>query len=884
MTERAPSPIPSLDILRFKLNTKFDTANQIVEHPEVRTGWWSAFWPLKAGARWKREEKLGEGGYGEVYLQQEQQTGELRAVKEVKLDSAKYKKLGDRHKVIERELRTMLALRNNNLFVKCQGWYEDMNSIYIAMEYMKDGDLSQYIRTESKTITEEKARQIVEQVIDGLVVLHQRKICHRDLKPKPYIDPIPTNGLLLLESSYELRIWRSYQGKTSMLELNLNRKSNILIASLDPLRIKLADFGSSKNMANMSQPSNRGGTLGYMAPELLGYQKPNKSFDWMAVDMWALGCVVFEILTGQTPFAAASKVTSTTESISGLDPEIEYTLEANTKLFHAYCTGDAEFPEKTLKLRIRVSEWGVEFCKRCLTPKQWLRITSSEARMHSWITKRGELDTLIFKYEMGDCSVMGEALLLAANSGGTKSISHLLDRFGVDLNAKEARVHGRTALQAVAGNGHIETVSYLLDRGADINIEAAEFGGRTALQAAAGRGHLNVVSLLLSRGADIDAGAAEFDGRTALQAAAGSGHIGVVRLLLEKGAPINARAGYVRGRTALQAAAGGGHTEVVELLLREGADVSAKAGDEGGRTALQAAAGGGHTEVVRCLLGGGADVNAEPGGSGGLTALQAAAGGGYIDTVKVLLIKGATLNARAGEIGGRTALQAAAGNGQTQMVEILVSIGAHINAEGAQSNGRTALQAAAEGRHSEIVLLLLGHGAKVNARAVDYHGRTALQAAAGSGYLDIVSLLLTEGADVNACAAHSSGRTALQAAAENGHMDTVLLLLDRGADINAEAGDIEGRTALQAAAGGGHLDVVLLLLEKGANINASAGWGNGMTAFQAAVNGGHGAIVRHLFDKGAHLKPKDEASSGRITLGVLEVSRMLRRPEYDDII
>lgn len=113
MAERAPTPIPSLDILRFKLNTKFDIANQIVEHSEGWTGyWWPIVWLLQAGARWKREEKLGEGGYGEVYLQEEQRTGELRAVKEVKLNSTKYKKLEDRHRVIERELRTMLALRD----------------------------------------------------------------------------------------------------------------------------------------------------------------------------------------------------------------------------------------------------------------------------------------------------------------------------------------------------------------------------------------------------------------------------------------------------------------------------------------------------------------------------------------------------------------------------------------------------------------------------------------------------------------------------------------------------------------------------------------------------------------------------------------------------
>jgi serine/threonine protein kinase len=110
MAERAPSPILSHDILRFKLNTKIDAKNQIVEHSEGKRGWWPVVWPLlQAGTKWKREDKLGEGGYGEVFLQQEQRTGELRAVKEIKLE---FRKMGDRHRVIERELRTMLALRD----------------------------------------------------------------------------------------------------------------------------------------------------------------------------------------------------------------------------------------------------------------------------------------------------------------------------------------------------------------------------------------------------------------------------------------------------------------------------------------------------------------------------------------------------------------------------------------------------------------------------------------------------------------------------------------------------------------------------------------------------------------------------------------------------
>lgn len=72
--------------------------------------------------------------------------------------------------------------------------------IYIIMEYVPGGELSTYLQTQGK-IAEEMVRTIARQVLRALHYLHKRRITHRDIKP-----------------------------------------DNILIASLDPLRIKLSDF------------------------------------------------------------------------------------------------------------------------------------------------------------------------------------------------------------------------------------------------------------------------------------------------------------------------------------------------------------------------------------------------------------------------------------------------------------------------------------------------------------------------------------------------------------------------------------------------------------------------------------------------------------------
>lgn len=76
-----------------------------------------------------------------------------------------------------------IILQHSHLFVQFFGWYENENDIFLAMEYIKNGDLSQYMKK-----NHDKARansgEITKQILEGLQVLHQEGICHRDLKPQ----------------------------------------------------------------------------------------------------------------------------------------------------------------------------------------------------------------------------------------------------------------------------------------------------------------------------------------------------------------------------------------------------------------------------------------------------------------------------------------------------------------------------------------------------------------------------------------------------------------------------------------------------------------------------------------------------------------------------
>lgn len=144
---------------------------------------------------------------------------------------------------------------------------------------------------------------------------------------------------------------------------------------------------------------------------------------------------------------------------------------------------------------------------------------------------------------------------------------------------------------------------FLLLSGVDINEDPGINHGRTELQAAAGEGHLQMVKILIeSYDADVNKEAGSHYGRTALQAAAGGGHLQVVKFLLEKGADIDGEIGFRYGRTALQAAAECGSLDIIQLLLDNGANASEPVDDESGITPFQAAALGPHLDAMELLL------------------------------------------------------------------------------------------------------------------------------------------------------------------------------------------------------------------------------------------------------------------------------------------
>ncbi len=180
-----------------------------------------------------------------------------------------------------------------------------------------------------------------------------------------------------------------------------------------------------------------------------------------------------------------------------------------------------------------------------------------------------------------------------------------------------ALLGGCVSIQSAAHKGDLKEVRKQLTSGTNVNSETFRMR-RSALHEAAGNGHIEIVKLLLEKGADVNI--RENCGATPLHRAAHGGHTKVMKILLQNGADT-----FQRGTgcgTPLEWAARKGQLKAIEILLDHGADVNYE-------TPLHAAVETGHVEIVDYLVARGADVNKR--GAGGCTPLHCTFRGQQLD-------------------------------------------------------------------------------------------------------------------------------------------------------------------------------------------------------------------------------------------------------------
>ena len=234
-------------------------------------------------------EKLGEGGMGEVYLAKDTTLDRNVALKFLPLH---YTEDAGIKKRFEREAQAAAALNHPNLITIYEINQSEGRS-YIAMEYVEGNSL----RTELDRglFPIERITYVFTQMCRGLNKAHQAHIVHRDIKP-----------------------------------------ANILIAAND--QVKILDFGLAM-LAHKTRITLGGttvGTISYMSPE----QHRGELADTRS-DIWSLGVVLYEMITGQLPFRG------------------EYDQVTIYRILH-------EQPESVLKLRNNISGVFDHIVTKCL--------------------------------------------------------------------------------------------------------------------------------------------------------------------------------------------------------------------------------------------------------------------------------------------------------------------------------------------------------------------------------------------------------------------------------------------------------------------------------------------------------------------------------------
>ncbi|MGE5175683.1 MAG: protein kinase domain-containing protein, partial [Hyphomicrobiales bacterium] len=237
--------------------------------------------PLSPGARFGSYEILapiGAGGMGEVYRARDTRLGREVAIKVLPRDLAATPEVRAR---FEREARLISSLNHPNICTVHDVGHEG-DDYFLVMELVEGESLAE--RTARGPLPTADVLRIGVQIADALDKAHRAGIVHRDLKP---------GNVMLAKSGAKL------------LDFGLARNA-----------APLAEAGSGAHSPTMSRPLTAEGTIvgtfQYMAPEQLEGAEADAR-----TDIWALGCVLYEMATGTAAFGGKSQASLISSIMSG---------------------------------------------------------------------------------------------------------------------------------------------------------------------------------------------------------------------------------------------------------------------------------------------------------------------------------------------------------------------------------------------------------------------------------------------------------------------------------------------------------------------------------------------------------------------------------------
>ena len=218
--------------------------------------------PYELNEKYILTELLGEGGFACVYKASVRGDSRLVAIKV--LSKSVCQRPMDKER-LQRELDVMAFVRDDHI-VNLLDFFEDASTFFIVMDLCKGGSLYDYIFSKSKHIPEHIMASIFREIVTAIQICHNHNVAHRDLKLQ-----------------------------------------NVLITDFP--HIKVSDFGLCGYARDDLKLKTCCGSPCYMAPEVL----ENKEYNGKLADLWSLGVILYELITGQHPWNTSNAMVMITQ-------------------------------------------------------------------------------------------------------------------------------------------------------------------------------------------------------------------------------------------------------------------------------------------------------------------------------------------------------------------------------------------------------------------------------------------------------------------------------------------------------------------------------------------------------------------------------------------
>ncbi|KAF4470329.1 serine threonine kinase [Fusarium albosuccineum] len=395
---------------RFKREETGEITQPISRSPqkrrEVQREW-------TGSGKYNRTGSIGKGAFAVVHKVTSKYDGLPYAAKE--LEKRRFIKNGVLDQKVENEMKIMQRVQHPNIVRYMEHFEWDDRLLIIIMEFIPGGDLGKLI-SERGALNEGVVRTMSAQLLSALGYLHANNITHRDVKP-----------------------------------------DNILINSLNPIDLKLTDFGLSK-MVDSEQTFLRTfcGTLLYCAPEVYTeyaeydddgvrsrgkkMRRPPGQRYSHAVDIWSLGGVLFYTLTGSPPYPVKSGI-----SYSELLNKI-MTERLNIAPLQRY----------------DVSEHAIDFLCRMLQRRPENRATVEELGTHPWSTGADSVVSASQSFdEISDDEMVGNFSQFQQRHYDEDRISDSMgeesekENFSGRSGTQQPRLFGEVGVSAIGSSGVI---------------------------------------------------------------------------------------------------------------------------------------------------------------------------------------------------------------------------------------------------------------------------------------------------------------------------------------------------------------------------------------------------------------------------------------------